>query len=51
MEVYTANEEVKEYVDKYCKSNDCSIEEALSHEMVKNYIRYLKDNNRLKRGE
>ena len=50
LDIYNNNTDVKEYVDKYSTINDCSKEEALSHAMVKNYIKYLKENNRLKEG-
>ena len=35
MELYKSNKDFREYVDKYCRKHKCTVEEALSHELVK----------------
>lgn len=39
-ELYEKNYDFKEYVDKYCKKNNISIEEALEHYIVKDVAKY-----------
>lgn len=40
-EFYNSNSDFKEYVDKYCLSRRVSVEEALTHELVRQvYLMY-----------
>lgn len=38
MEIYHSNPAVKEYVDKYCASRRVSVDEALTHLLVRAVI-------------
>ena len=40
-DAYRDNLEFKEYVDKYCNQNKISVEEALTHKVVQEYLDYL----------
>lgn len=46
-ELYEADKEIKEYVDKYAASNEITVAVALTHKMVHEYISY---HNRLNKG-
>lgn len=35
MEFYNTNKDFREYVDKYCRKHKCTVEEALTHVIVK----------------
>lgn len=37
---YEFYQQFREYVDKYCKKNGCTVDEALTHELVKQVHRY-----------
>ena len=39
--LYETNSDFKEYVDRYSKCRRISVEEALEHELVKEYGRYI----------
>lgn len=41
-EFYTENKEFREYVDKYAKDNKISVDEALTHAIVKEMYNYYK---------
>ena len=43
--MYERNEDFKRYVDRYMVNNSVSLQTALSHAMVRNYVEYL-----IKRG-
>ena len=45
MELYNTNEDFREYVDKYKRSRKLSLEEALEHELVKQYAKYVAEKN------
>lgn len=32
---YKFNQRFREYVDKYCKKHGCTVDEALTHELVR----------------
>lgn len=35
MEAYETNKDFKEYVDRYCMKHKCTVEEALTHAIVR----------------
>lgn len=35
MEFYKTNKDFRVYVDKYCQKHKCTVEEALTHALVK----------------
>lgn len=37
---YKFNQQFREYVDKYCKKHGYTVDEALTHELVKQVHRY-----------
>lgn len=37
---YKYNKRFRDYVDKYCKTYGCTVEEALEHEIVKQVCKY-----------
>ena len=37
---YKYNKRFRDYVDKYCKTYRCTVEEALKHEVVKQVCKY-----------
>lgn len=39
-ELYEADKDIKEYVDKYAASNEITVAVALTHKMVHEYINY-----------
>ena len=43
IELYNTNEDFREYVDKYKRDRKLSLEEALKHEMVKQYANYVEN--------
>lgn len=43
--LYKSDDDFKGYVDKYCKQNGKTIEEALQNAIVKEYALYLADMN------
>lgn len=45
MEFYKTNKDFQDYVDNYCRKHKCTVEEALSHEIVKQVGEYYKDLN------
>ena len=34
MDFYNSNKDFKEYVDKYCKKNGISVEDAIKHKLI-----------------
>lgn len=44
MNEYNKNASFKHYVDAYCKKHEISVEEALTHELVKTVEKYYKEN-------
>lgn len=43
-EYYENNADFKEYVDKYCHKHKVTVDEALTHEIVKQvYLHYTKE--------
>jgi hypothetical protein len=38
---YNTNPEFKEYVDRYAKKHGISVDEALTHKIVKEFYKYL----------
>lgn len=41
IELYNTNEDFRNYVDKYKRDRKLSLEEALEHELVKQYADYV----------
>lgn len=39
-EYYEQNEDVKEYVDKFCAKHQIAVEVALQYSMIHEYIKY-----------
>lgn len=39
--LYQTNEDVKGYVDRYCTKHRITVSTALTHEIVKEYARYI----------
>lgn len=42
-ELYSANKDFKEYVDKYVKTYRICVDIALEHKLVENYAKYLEE--------
>ena len=42
---YNHDKDFKDYVDKYMKANDLSMEEAFDHKIVKLYLNYTEHKN------
>ena len=42
-ELYSTNDEFKQFCDKYCVKHDISLEKAFSHDLVKETARYYKE--------
>ena len=40
-EFYATNEDFSEYVDRYCKKHEITVQEALKHKIVKHYFEWL----------
>ena len=47
-EFYNFNEDFKAYVDRYCKKNKYSVEEALKHKIIKEVYEQYKEDARPK---
>lgn len=45
-EYYDNNEDFKTYVDKYCQKNRITVDEALSHESVRQVYLYYQERGR-----
>jgi hypothetical protein len=43
MEFYNTNLDFRQYVEKYCVEHKCTVEEALTHAMVKSAENYYKE--------
>lgn len=39
---YETNEDFKQYVDKYCRTYRITVEQALTHVIVQNVMKYYK---------
>lgn len=48
MELYENNNRIKEYVDRYMKNHSeiKSVEDALKHSVVRNFIQYVEGGSR-----
>ena len=48
MELYNNNNRIKEYVDRYMKNRSeiKSVEDALNHSIVRNFIQYVEGGSR-----
>lgn len=45
-EYYESNTDFKRYVDRHCRTYGCAVEEALSHEIVRQvYLSYLESSD------
>lgn len=44
MSMYNDNPRVKRYIDRFCKTENKSVQEALDTAIVKSYIDYVKNN-------
>lgn len=42
---YNHDKDFKEYVDKYAKANELTLEEAMDHKIVDLYLQYVEENN------
>lgn len=42
-QMYDANQNFRDYVDKYMRKEQIDLDTALSHAMVRNYAEYLKE--------
>lgn len=46
MSLYETNQDFKEYVDRYCMKHKITVEEALTHELVKE-VGLMYENNKI----
>lgn len=44
---YNENSDFKEYVDRYCKKHKCTVDEALTHALVKEVYELYKNKESL----
>ena len=40
---YNENPEFKDFIDKYCKKHKCTVDEALTHALVKEVYNHYKN--------
>lgn len=41
--LYNENADFKAFIDKYCKKHNCTVDQALTHALVKEVYEYYKE--------